>query len=219
MYKNILLNNESGKSNAPMAQIISVKSIPKRIDPVVNVDMVNVDVKNINKINRNELSNNVNEWLNSKINDMNANSTYDEPNIGNMYAGNRNASDYELYYTANDTDMLNSESDNMNMIEYLKNHDIDELNNDYELSIMDNVMETYGNKKILIAPSSNRYHANYLFKDLIRCSKNMTYSLPSINNESKGTNHWCAGEMVSVKLFTPEMKNYFYNFLYDNSNK
>jgi hypothetical protein len=61
---------------------------------------------------------------------------------------------------------------------------------------------------ILIFPNSNRYHANYLFKQLVDCSDeyNMNYYLGDVQEEK-------------IKFIDVDFKNKFYEWCYENTTK
>ena len=130
--------------------------------------------------------NKINTWLDQKVSDNTIEDVYESNNLVNKYDSNSQF----RYYASNDTD-----------IKYKTPYD----END--------VVECYHNKQknniVFIPPSTNRYHTNHLFKNMVnKCIKN-NYSYSMENG----------GKVVNELLVTPEMKEQFYKFCHDNTYK
>lgn len=103
---------------------------------------------------------------------------------------NKSLTDYYKYYYNNDTDEIASKKhiEIVNCIANINNHHIYTYN-----------LEKYDNKYMFIPPNTNRFHCMYLFRKMVDyCIANKyTY------------NNKC--------LIYPELKEYFYNFCFNNT--
>lgn len=146
----------------------------------------------------------VNKWLTSKVNDCNVSHKWQKPLILPRYSGKMPETLYGKYYAQKgiDIDIKNTDPNLSKIIKY----DCDNFNN----NSLELVTELYGDKSVLLPPNSNQYHANYLFKQLIDHTYDITFDVPMIAKN---------GVVIKKKLpmFGPEFKNSFYNFCHKYS--
>lgn len=150
--------------------------------------------------NKNKLKHqNVEQWLNSKVNDTSISSQYEI----NEYTIRPYASHYDkiTYYIENDSDLNANE---MILYQLIDNMTDKELSGDTKINKLSVYMD-----HILLRPNTNRYHANSLFRQLIDFSydNNYNYNIYNVN----------AREYINVNLMDLSLKESFYKFCHDNS--
>lgn len=128
---------------------------------------------------------NINQWLNGKVNDKTVpNKYYLDSYTIEPYYGKYNINEY---YTENDSDLINND---IASLQYFDEN-------------LEEYVEEFPDFNLFIAPNSNRYHCNQLFKKLTDFSiKNqMEYNISD----------------NILYLITPEFKEEFYQFCFENS--
>lgn len=157
--------------------------------------------------------NKIQQWLNSKVNDEYILTKYDNNNNTIGYPKNEINDIYYFYkyYTEDDQDVKNSypyDIDNKFIEKYKKGilpiNYIQNIDSDFDINKYSNMIDSID---IYIPQHSNRYHTNYLFKQLINYSdKNeLFYELPNTLDETK---------LDLLKLIDTDMKDKFYEFCY-----
>lgn len=91
-----------------------------------------------------------------------------------------------------------------------KHNDNNSSKNDSKLDEQEEIIEPDNREiDILIAPNTNRYHANYLFKRMVDYvyENEMFYEIGDLENETYNV----------MALVEPSLKNSFYEFCYNNT--
>lgn len=134
-------------------------------------------------------SNSISVWLDEKVNDSSIPNKYEITQY-TLDSYKTEFNDINKYYTKDDDDFES------NSLDYLL------LTKDKSLL---NHVDTYEEGNILIAPNTNRYHCNQLFKKMI------DYSIKNkLEYKIKKSNDY-------LELIGPEFKENFYKFCYENS--
>jgi hypothetical protein len=102
------------------------------------------------------MSNNVSQWLNSKVNDRDMEKYKVCDNTISPYVSKH---DFECYYTENDSDVRSS------------------------VQVDDSQLDPYVDH-ILLYPNTNRYHTNSLFRQLIDHSYSNSFDFKLYNDET-----------------------------------
>jgi len=163
-----------------------------------------------------ERHNRIKKWLDLKVEDKMIESKYA------MYDWSLNPyldeyEDLELfyrYYNENDQDIKAIDVFYLENLEFMRENGT--FYDNEELEYLDTLIERYIDengvikKRVFIAPNTNRYHANYLFKQIIdNCiNNNLVYDFSDED-----------GNVESLLLFDVNMKDKFYKFCYDNTTK
>jgi deoxyhypusine synthase len=150
------------------------------------------------------------KWLNNKM-DKHELSFYKPPYDYIKTGGSNYPEDYKLFYSKNDID---DKMNSMVTIEQIKNivtNNKEMIKTDKELQNMLKSIETYGKKSIIIPNNTNRAHANYLFKELVKeVEENRMYiEIPTLQKDYI--------EYNEVPIFDKKMKDSFYKFCMENS--
>lgn len=160
------------------------------------------------------MNNTLQNWLDSKVSDDNildkySKTPYNMPRHLNMY---ESLEDYNRYYKKNDQDVNSADTFYPNLIDGMKEINPEDLSKDKQLKFLDSVTERYKAgkevKSFLIPPNSNRYHTNYLFKQLVDFSDDYNYSITD-----------STGNEVLVPFIDVNFKNAFYKFCQENTYK
>lgn len=179
-------------------------------------------------MNKETLDQKVERWLDSKVNDRYVESI-DEETPGfppRYYYRNRTMEEFFYYYTGlDDTDIKASErfmswlepTPYLNSLLEIYKKEEDEMDDEWKSANKEKESQKNRFKHlpdqiiILIPPHTNRYHANYLFKQLI------DYGIK--NNLFYGVTNLKTGERSTVPLIHPKFKRDFYRFCYLNTKK
>jgi hypothetical protein len=129
-------------------------------------------------------------WLNSLVKDPEVINSCD-PYTCRLAQRKTVSTDIDFYYTPNDSDIKNSDQDWVDLLA--------PDTTDPKAITLKSYIETYNSKQILIKPNTNRFHANYIFKQLVDyCLVNkLTYPYDNISNKL---------------LVEPDLKTEFYKF-------
>ncbi len=169
------------------------------------------------------MNNNIKLWLDSKIPD--AETKYSEEVSHLPFERDRYINYFKYYYNDNDQDVKASDKTYLSILKHYNKSDGDlcsiqgKLDNN-TIQYMKKRVERYihpnesrNSKEILIPPNTYRYHVNYLFKRIIDCVEyNIEICTYFYNNNIKK-------KAIKFKLMDKNMKDAFYKFCYDNSNK
>jgi hypothetical protein len=111
-----------------------------------------------------------------------------------------------VYYLDNDEDLQRSDKFYPEMLTHLDACEPEVLNSNKEISSLNQYIHHYSdNKKVLIKPNTNRFHANLLFRKLVDyCG----YHGIIVYNEGK-----------VEPLINKNMKTEFYKFCHENTHK
>ncbi len=140
-------------------------------------------------------------WLNSKVSD----NTLDKYTIGE-YSLRPYYSKYDeqCYYIKNDSDMeMNDKIQQFG--ETSETNETNETNETSETNIY--------NDHIFLYPNTNRYHANYLFRQLVDVSYDNNFNYTVYNKNGKNIEH------NYFNLIDVTFKETFYQFCHDNTLK
>lgn len=158
--------------------------------------------------NMNSKREKIEKWLDSKVSDDLIETKYDiekhhigvrqeDPTLFNMYYGTETGIDNGA---AGDTDLKASNTFYTNLIS--KNKLLHEKLDD-NLTFVDQVTENYDMQSVLIAPHSNRWHTNYLFKQMVDyCIQKRLF--------------FDVGDKEHECLISGAIKDDFYEFCYDD---
>lgn len=142
-------------------------------------------------------------WLDSKVMDCDISSKYDI----SEYTLKPYHSHYDktVYYEddGNDTDIKNND---MVYSAIINSISINELEDDIELKKISKY-----NDHILLDPNTNRYHSNYLFRQLIDFAYDNKYAYDIYDSES--------GITEKFNIMDKSLKSTFYKFCYNNTYK
>ena len=164
-------------------------------------------------------------WLDSKI--PNTETKYSEDGSCLPFGRDRYINDFKYYYNDNDQDVKASDNTYLSILKHYNKSDGDlyPIQGKFDNNTIQymkkrveryiNTIEPINSKEILIPPNTYRYHVNYLFKKLIDCvehKKNIGICTYSYNDDRKK-------KAIKFKLMDKNMKDAFYKFCYDNSNR
>lgn len=147
------------------------------------------------------MTSNLKKWLDSKVFDNSIRSVYDINDDTIKHYPSHYKKD--IYYNFDDDDIHKSDKLSLNVIINMSD---DELESEPELKKLSNYVD-----HILLNPNTNRYHANYLFRQLIDNSYDNEYDYNIYNMSTKSTD--------LMNLIDKSLKESFYKFCYDNSSK
>lgn len=127
------------------------------------------------------------------------------------------AKKYDENHKLNESDNF-CECDDSKELSFKNNDKLQSLDNYVERYVSNDVIlsgkfdkEKQEEKEVLIPPSTNRYHANYLFKKLVDYAYNNNYSY---NIYDKKT-----GKYINMHVFDKDMKSPFYEFCFSKTSK
>ena len=173
-------------------------------------------------------------WLNSKVDDKYVENIYDMSGIHKWNNRIHNIYNFTKYYQMNDIDMKLNNRKLIGSVNHMRKKFPDKFKSDLNLVTLDRIIEKYREKKetewkvvkksdklkanysnipkkvdILIPQGTNRYHTNYLFKQMMDCNSGykMRYNIPNLDNNDSKYN--------TVELITPDFKEEFYKFCFN----
>ncbi len=160
------------------------------------------------KIRRQSKKDKVQIWLNSKVNDTS------QFNVGQPFGYRpRDMYFFYKYYSDNDQDVVNSETGHyidQKYVEKYSKHVLDvkticEIEEDFDVK---KYREAKDSISVYIPQHSNRYHTNYLFKQLVdyTTEHKLVYELPGLDNKTQ-----------VLKLVDTDFKDLFYEFCYKHT--
>lgn len=151
---------------------------------------------------------NLQNWLDSKVTDSEVADKYSPmscilPVHSAYQLRYQPASSYSRYYTEDDQDIKAHDSFYSDLID---GSDPRDVLSDPTLKHLNSVTQRYGRhttRSVLIPPNTNRYHANYLFRQMVDLgfSNSLNYSVLGKD-----------GASMTIPFVTPEFKSAFYEF-------
>lgn len=155
----------------------------------------------------------VNKWLDNKVEDECIESEYDNnkytlPRYGYIDDYEHEPiSTFDRYYNEGDIDI-----ESKNSLYYLDAINETEYEDSNILTFLNKYVERYKSDdeliNILILPNTNRYHCNYLLKNIIDYAYESKYNIKNKH-----------GKIKKIKIFDKCMKVSFYNLCYINTFK
>jgi len=153
----------------------------------------------------------VQKWLDSKVNDRLLLTKYD---VEKYHIGIplQHSTQFDLYYKQGKNNNLTPDQDvaasDSFYTELINSHKLLKYELDDQLTFIDSSIQRYDSDSILIAPHCNRWHTNYLFRQLVDyCVHNELFFYTDSRNE----------QADSECLIDSSFKDAFYEFCYDNT--